>query len=230
MAGTKPEINLRDHIEHTLLKPDTSGADIEQLCREAIQYGFVAVCVPPYYVAYAAEILAESGIELATVVGFPFGYQHVMSKFEEIENAMAAGANHLDTVINIAAVKNNDWDTVETEMETLTRLVHAEQKVIKCIFETGLLNEIETDLLCKIANACGVDYVKTSTGIQSPGANVEVVRTLRSLLLPSVKIKASGGIRTRQFALELMDAGASRIGTSSGIAIMEEEAAEKSTG
>jgi deoxyribose-phosphate aldolase len=119
-----------------------------------------------------------------------------MAKYETAEDALARGAHHLDVVINIAAVKNGDWETVENDIETLTRLVHAENRIIKLIAETGLMTEIETDLICKIANTAKVDYVKTSTGVNAPGADVEIVKTLRSLLSPDIKIKASGGIKT----------------------------------
>ena len=214
--------NLNKYIEHTALKPDLTIAEVQKLCEEAIQYNFAGVCVPTYFLGDIVPILADTGIDIITVIGFPYGYSSLISKFEEAEDALAKGADHLDMVINIAAVKNNDWDTVENEIETITKLVHAENKIIKIIIETGLMSEIEIDLICKIANEFNVDYVKTSTGVNGPGADVETIKNLRDTLKAKIKIKASGGIKTKAFAEELIDAGADRIGTSKGVALMEE--------
>lgn len=211
---------LQASIEHTILKPDTTVADVEKLCKEAMQFHFAAVCVPPYFIEDAVSVLEGTQIEVATVVAFPFGYNSLMSKFEETEDALQRGAHHIDVVANIAALKNNDWETVENEIETLTKLVHSEGNVIKIIGETGILSEVEIELLCKIINEHNADYFKTSTGIQVPGASVETVELLRKNLNPSVKIKASGGIKTKEFALELLQAGAHRLGTSSGVALL----------
>ena len=213
---------LRTAIEHTVLKAETTAKDVERVCLEAAEQGFTAVCVPPYYVDGAVDLLADSTINVATVIGFPMGYQSSMSKFEEVEDAIAHGADHLDVVINIAAVKSSDWDLVGNEMELLTRLAHRENKVIKFIAETGLLNEIELDLVCRLANDNGIDYLKTSTGFNGGGATVEAVSTMRSLLNENIRIKASGGIKTRELALELLAAGANRLGTSSGIQLITE--------
>ena len=212
---------LNQYIEHTILRPDTNLVDIDQICNEAMLYDFAGVCVPPYYVAAAAEILAEAPVEIITVVGFPYGYSCTMAKLEELEDAIRKGANHLDVVINIAAVKNNDWETVENEIETLTRLTHLEGRIIKIIAETGLMSDIELDLICKIANNAGIDYLKTSTGINGTGATVETIQTIRELLEPSIKIKASGGIRTKEFASELIESGANRIGASKSVEMMK---------
>ena len=213
---------LRTAIEHTVLKAETTAKDVERVCLEAAEQGFTAVCVPPYYVDGAVDLLADSTINVATVIGFPMGYQSSMSKFEEVEDAIAHGADHLDVVINIAAVKSSDWDLVGNEMELLTRLAHRENKVIKFIAETGLLNEIELDLVCRLANDNGIDYLKTSTGFNGGGATVEAVSTMRSLLNENIRIKASCGIKTRELALELLAAGANRLGTSSGIQLITE--------
>jgi deoxyribose-phosphate aldolase len=213
-------LKIKSAIEHTILKPDTTVADIERICNEAMLYHFAAVCVPPYFLDDAVSILNGTQIEIVTVVAFPFGYNSIMSKFEETEDALQRGADHIDAVVNIAAIKNNDWETVENEIETLTKLVHSEGKSIKIIGETGILSEVEIELLCKIINDYNVDYFKTSTGINVPGANVETVELLRKNLKPSVKIKASGGIKTLEFALELLQAGAFRLGTSSGVALV----------
>lgn len=212
--------NLNKYIEHTALKPDLTIAEVQQICEDAIKYHFAAVCVPTYFLGDVVPILSDTGIEIVTVIGFPYGYSSIISKFEEAEDALAKGADHLDMVINIAAVKNNDWDTVENEIETITKLVHADNKIIKIIIETGLMSEIEIDLICKIANEFNVDYVKTSTGVNGPGADVETIRNLREALKPKIRIKASGGIKTQTFAEELIEAGADRIGTSKGVELM----------
>lgn len=213
-------IRLKNAIEHTYLKPDATAADIEKLCAEAIAHNFAAVCVPPYFADDALAILTDREIEVATVVAFPFGYNSTISKFEETEDALHKGVHHIDVVANIAAIKNNDWETVENEIETLTKLVHSEGRIIKVIGETGLLTEVEIELLCKILNEHKADYFKTSTGINAPGASVETVELLRKNLRSTIKIKASGGIKTREFALELLQAGADRLGTSSGVALI----------
>lgn len=213
---------LRNAIEHTLLKPDIVIDQIEKLCKEAAEFGFGAICIPPYFLDDAKELLGETKIQIATVIGFPFGYNSIMSKFEEAEDALSRGADHLDIVLNIAAIKNADYDTVNNEMEMFTKLVHSENKIIKCIAETGLLNEIEIDLVCKLANDYGIDYLKTSTGINAPGADLETVRMMRKVLDKKIKIKASGGIRTKEQAIAFLASGADRIGTSNGVAIMQE--------
>lgn len=224
MSNSKDTALLRTAIEHTILKADCTSAEVEKLCMDAAEQGFAAVCVPPYYLDIATDLLAESTINIATVIGFPMGYQTSMSKFEEAEDAISIGADHLDVVMNIAAIKSSDWDLVANEMDMLTRLAHRENKVIKFIAETGLLNEIELDLVCKLANDHGIDYLKTSTGFNGGGATVDAVRAMRKLLQENIRIKASGGIRTREAALEMLAAGANRIGTSSGIAIIAEPA------
>ncbi|MFN0274382.1 MAG: deoxyribose-phosphate aldolase [Chitinophagales bacterium] len=213
-------LTVKSAIEHTFLKPDTGVADIERICKESMVYNFAAVCVPPYFIEDAVAILEGTQVEVVTVVAFPFGYNSMMSKFEETEDVLRRGADHVDIVTNIAAIKNNDWETVENEIEMLTKLVHNEGKIIKIIGETGILSEVEIELLCKIINEHKADFFKTSTGINVPGASVEIIELLRKNLLPSIKIKASGGIKTLEFALELMHAGASRLGTSSGVALV----------
>ncbi len=215
-------LNLNKYIEHTALKPDLKIEEVEKLCNEAIQYQFAGVCVPTYFLDIASGILTDAGIEIITVIGFPYGYNSLISKFDEAEDALAKGADHLDMVINIAAVKNNDWDTVENEVETIAKLVRSENKIIKLIAETGLMSEVELDLICKIANEFNIDYLKTSTGINGPGADVETIIFLREALNKTIRIKASGGIKTKAFALELIEAGADRIGTSKGVELVLE--------
>ena len=213
-------ILLNKYIEHTILRPDTTILEVEQICHEALKYQFAGVCVPSYFLESAVELLTDTGIDIVTVIGFPYGYNSLMSKFEEAEDAINRGADHLDMVINIAAVKNNDWETVENEIDTINRLVKRENKIFKLIAETGLMSEIELELICKIANDLKIDYLKTSTGVNGAGANMEVVTAMREMLDKSIKIKASGGIRTRTAALELIEAGADRIGASKSVEMM----------
>ncbi len=215
-------LSLNSYLEHTALKPDLTVAEVQQLCNDAMKYHFAGVCVPPYFIDDVVEILNGTGIDIVTVVGFPMGYSSIISKFEETEEALHKGADHIDMVINIAAVKNGDWDTVENELETITRLVHADRKIVKVIAETGLMSEVELELICRIANEAGIDYLKTSTGMNGTGATLEAVQNMRSLLKPTIKIKASGGIKTKAFALQLIEAGASRIGASKSVEMMQE--------
>lgn len=213
-------ILLNNYIEHTILKPDATIAEVQQVCNEALKHQFAGVCVPSYFLETPVELLQDSGINIVTVVGFPYGYNSLLSKFEEAEDAISRGADHLDMVINIAAVKNSDWDTVENEIDTINRLVKRENKIFKLIAETGLMSEVEIELICKIANDLKIDFLKTSTGVNGAGADEETIVMLRELLHPSIQIKASGGIRTREAAITLINAGANRIGASKSVEMM----------
>ena len=213
-------MSLANLIDHTLLKPDSSLTDIEKLCHEAIQHKFAAVCIPPYFVREAKDLLADTKVKVATVIGFPMGYAATPSKVEEIKRALDEGADELDVVANVSAIKSNNWNYVKNDIDSATRAVHLKGKAIKLIIETTLLSEEEIRKVCEICKDSGVNFVKTSTGYQG-GATVETVALLRSILPKSIKIKASGGIRTREQVEQMVAAGADRIGTSSGIAIVE---------
>lgn len=213
-------MNLARYIDHTILKPDCSLAEIKKCCDEAVQYQFAAVCVPPYYVKDAVASLEKSTVKISTVVGFPMGYATTPAKVEEIKRAIDEGADELDAVINLCAVKNKNWNHVKNEVETLTTACHMKGKILKLILETGLLSEEEILRLCKISSDVGVDFVKTSTGINAAGASPQIVRFLRKNLPSDIKIKASGGIRDRNFAEELISCGADRLGSSAGVAIV----------
>ncbi|MBI5915842.1 MAG: deoxyribose-phosphate aldolase [Bacteroidetes bacterium] len=213
-------MDLARFIDHTILKPDCALADIKKLCEEADLYGFATVCVPPYFVKDATKALENRIPKISTVVGFPFGYSATPAKVEEIKKAIDEGATELDAVLNICAIKSKQWNYVRNEFESLSTASHMRGKVIKIIFETGLLTEAEILKLCEFAAEAQVDFVKTSTGFNGPGATVGVVGLLRKKLPASIKIKASGGIRDRQFAEELIASGAERIGTSSGVKIV----------
>ncbi len=213
-------MDLAHFIDHTLLKPDCTLSEIKQLCEEALQHQFAAVCVPPYYVKDANNVLEKSEVKVSTVIGFPMGYASTPSKVEEIKRAIDEGADEMDAVINICAVKNQNWNFIRNEMESLATACHMRGKILKIILETGLMSEAEIIKLCEIATDAQTDYVKTSTGYLGQGATVEVVRLMRKVLPAAIKIKASGGIRDRQFAEQLVAAGANRLGSSSGIAIL----------
>ncbi len=215
-------MNINSYIDHTILKPTTTLAEIEKLCSEAIQYQFAAVCVPPLFVKKAKEILDNSIIKTATVIGFPFGYNAIEAKVAEIVLAMVDGADELDMVINISAIKNNDWNFIASEINTIMSIIKSKDKIIKVIIESGILTDDEIIKCCDIYGAAGVDYVKTSTGYAETGATLHAVELIRAHLADSIKIKASGGIKSYEFAKELIGAGADRIGCSSSVKIMQE--------
>jgi deoxyribose-phosphate aldolase len=215
-------MNIASYIDHTVLKPTTILQEVETCCSEAVQYKFAAVCIPPYYVSAAAGLLKGSGVNVATVIGFPFGYSVASAKKEEMLTAIRDGANEIDMVTNIAALKNGDWNVLEKEIAFLMEAKPTEI-AIKVIIESGILSNEEIIRCCSIYAAAGVDYVKTSTGYAEKGASVEAVQLMRQHLPSTIKIKASGGIRTFEFANELVKAGAERLGCSAGVAIVKGE-------
>ena len=216
-------MNLAPHLDHTLLRPDCTADQIRQLCREASEYGFASVCVPPCYVALAAEALAGTAVAVGTVVGFPLGYQDSRTKFREAEYAIEAGATELDMVINMAWLKSGNVAQVEEEIEDLADLAHVHDALLKVIIETALLTEAEIVLAAQLCAEAGADFVKTSTGFASRGASVADVELLRANVPAKMRIKASGGIRTRASALALLAAGADRIGSSNSVALLGED-------
>ncbi|PZF74441.1 deoxyribose-phosphate aldolase [Taibaiella soli] len=218
--------NIASYIDHTILKPTTTVADIKQLCEEAIQYSFAAVCVPPYFVKMAKQLLEGSPVKTATVIGFPFGYSSVGAKQEEIRQALADGVDELDIVHNIAALKNNDWTLLEEEIGSCTKLAHNAGKKIKVIIESGELTDAEIIACCQHYAPFGIDFMKTSTGYAPSGASIHAVQLMRSHLSENIEIKASGGIRSFAAAQEMIDAGATRIGCSAGVQIVKEATAQ----
>ncbi len=215
-------MQIAPYIDHTILKPTTLIADVEQLCKEAIENNFAAVCVPPLFVKKAKACCAGSTVKIATVIGFPFGYSAVESKLAEILLAIVDGADELDMVINIAALKNNDWQYLAQELNAVMTVVRNKHRVIKIIIESGVLTDDEIIKCCDLYGIAGVDFLKTSTGYAEQGASVHAVQLMRTHLADTIKIKASGGIRTFAFAQQLIAAGADRIGCSSSIAIVAE--------
>jgi deoxyribose-phosphate aldolase len=211
---------LNQYIDHTILKPTCLVADIEKLCAEAKQYDFAAVCVPPNFVKLAKEKTAGSSVKVATVIGFPFGYSATEAKIAEIILAMVDGADELDVVANISAIKNGDWLAIADEINHIMPIIRSKEKTIKIIIESGLLTDEEIIKCCDIYGIAGIDYLKTSTGYAEKGASVEAVQLFRKYLPQQVQIKASGGIRDYATAKRMIDAGATRIGCSAGVAIV----------
>jgi deoxyribose-phosphate aldolase len=215
-------MNLAPYIDHTLLKQTTTLSQVENLCKEALEYSFTAVCIPPLYVKKAKEFLGDSQIKVATVIGFPLGYCAIEAKVAEIVLAIVDGADELDMVVNISAIKNADWEFIANEINTVMPIIKNKNKVIKVIIESGVLSDDEIIKCCDIYGAAGVDYVKTSTGFAEKGASIHDVQLIRAHLADSVKIKASGGIKSYSFAKELINAGADRLGCSAGVEIVNE--------
>lgn len=219
-------MDLSSYIDHTVLIPNCTKDDIKRVCEEAEKFGMHAICIPPYYVRLASRLLEESKVKVATVVGFPLGYAAIPAKVEEIKRAIDEGADEIDIVANIAAVKNGDWAHVRNDIDGVTIAVHLKGKKVKMILEIALLEEIEILKLCNICKEVGVDFVQTSTGYQN-NANEQQIKMLRANLPQSIKIKANGGIRTLETAQKIIAAGADRIGTSFGVAITRAEPADK---
>ncbi len=215
-------MNIASYIDHTLLKPTATAAEIDALCAEALRYGFAAVCVPPCYVRQAADRLQGSPQRTATVIGFPFGYSVAEAKATETRQAMADGAGELDMVINLAALKSGNWALLEAEIAAIAPLTGGEGRTLKVIVESGLLSEEEIIRCCDLYARYQVQFLKTSTGYAEKGASVDAVALMRRHLPPGIGIKASGGIRSYAFARELVDAGATRIGCSAGVQIVEQ--------
>ena len=215
--------NIAATLDHTLLRPDCTEAQIIQLCQEARQYGFASACVPPYYVPVAARELTGSGVAVCTVIGFPLGYNSPRVKFREAEIALGEGATELDLVLNISALKSGQLDAVKAEVEDLADLAEVHDAILKVIIETALLTEAEIETAARLCAEAGANFVKTSTGFASRGASVADVELLRRVLPAGVRIKASGGIRTREQALAMLAAGADRLGTSNSLVIIQED-------
>lgn len=215
-------MDLAHFFDHTLLKPDCNTSDVKQICSEAIQYGFAAVCIPPYHVAFAAQELENTGVKVATVAGFPLGYSATAAKVEEIKRAIGEGADELDVVVNLAAIKSGAWSFVKDDIDRMTTAVDLKGKLIKVILETSLLTETEIRKLCSICLEIKPNFIKTSTGFSGGGATVEIVRLLKEIVEDKIKIKASAGIRTREDAEQLLAAGAQRLGSSNSVMIVKE--------
>ncbi|MCR5505226.1 MAG: deoxyribose-phosphate aldolase [Elusimicrobiaceae bacterium] len=208
--------NLSSYIDHTLLKPTATKADILQICNEAKQYHFASVCVNPCWVKLCAEALKGSGVKVCTVIGFPLGANTSEIKAQEAALAIKEGASEVDMVINIGALKEGNIDYVYQDILAVRKA--SEGKTLKVIIETSYLTEEEKKTVCKICAKSGADFVKTSTGFSSAGATAEDVKLMKEA--SGIKVKASGGVRTKEDALKMIEAGASRLGASAGVKIV----------
>jgi len=212
-------MDLHRYIEHTALSPTLTISDIDRLVAEAKQYNFLGVCVPPFWVTRAKREIGADAVTLVTVAGFPLGYHMTETKIDEIKRAIDNGADEVDVVWNISSFKTGlPWTKIE--IAKCAKACHDRQKLLKVIIETAYLSDDEIKEACALCADAGADFVKTSTGFAPSGAKVEHINLMRASLPSSVCIKASGGIKTREQALELIAAGAGRIGTSSAVAMM----------
>ena len=209
-------------IDHTLLKPEAASAQIRTLCEEAVRLGFASVCINPWYVPLAAELVRGSTVKVCTVVGFPLGATMPQVKVFETEQAIKNGADEIDMVINIGALKSGEDEAVESDICGVVDASHRGDAICKVILETALLTGEEKIRACRAAKNADADYVKTSTGFGPGGATVEDVSLMRSIAGPKMGIKAAGGIRTLEDLKKMLAAGATRIGSSSGVKILEE--------
>lgn len=216
----KPE-ELARYIDHTLLKPNATFDQIDKLCEEAIEYNFASVCVQPYYVSKAYKLLINTeSVKVCTVIDFPFGYDFTAAKVESIKKAIDYGADELDAVVNIPAIKDGDWDTINYDLEALRSITSRNDKLLKIIFETCYLTKEEIEKVAEICLKHNIDYLKTSTGYGTGGATIEDVSLMKKIAGDKAKVKASGGIRTLEDTLKMIEAGASRIGASAGVKIV----------
>jgi deoxyribose-phosphate aldolase len=224
---TDPQLHVRSWqalagcIDHTLLKPETTREQIMRLCREALFFRFATVCVNPWWISLAAAELAESPVHVAATIAFPLGANHTTVKRFEAEEALHLGARELDMVLNVGALKSGDRQAVHNDIAAVVEVAHASGALVKVILETPLLSLEEKILACQISLAAKADFVKTATGFLG-GATADDVSLMRGVVGEHAGVKASGGIRTAASAQQMIDAGANRIGTSSGVAIMHE--------
>jgi deoxyribose-phosphate aldolase len=215
---------LASKIDLTLLKPDATINDIENLCKNAIKYKFWSVCVNPFFVKFVSEKLKKYNIYTCTVIGFPLGATTISTKIFEACEALDNGANEIDMVMNISAFKSKNYEYVKNEIKNIVEesKIRKPESIIKVIIETCLLTNEEKSIACDIIISSGADFVKTSTGFSKSGATIEDVKLLKKIVNGKLKIKASGGIRNLKQALDMIEAGADRIGTSHGVEIIEE--------
>jgi len=215
------DMNLAKMIDHTLLKPDATQQEIAQLCFEARKYGFASVCVNPTWVSLCAELLKGASAKVCTVIGFPLGATSSETKAFETETAIRQGATEIDMVINIGALKARDLETVARDIRGVVHAAHAHGIIVKVIIETALLTDEEKTIASLICKEAGADFVKTSTGFAGGGATVHDVELMRKTVGPQMGVKASGGVRTFEDAASMIKAGATRIGASAGVKIIQ---------
>ena len=213
-------MDINSMIDHTLLKANSSKEDIELLCNEAIKYQFAAVCVNPYYIPLCKKSLKGTEVKIATVIGFPLGANTKDTKAFETMDAINKGADEIDMVINISALKDGDYQIVKEDIKSVIEAAN-NRAIVKVIIETCLLDDEEKQKACQLALEAGADFVKTSTGFSTAGATVEDVKLMKSVVGDKMQVKASGGIRDLETAKMMIEAGATRLGTSSGVKIVE---------
>ncbi|MEM1156660.1 MAG: deoxyribose-phosphate aldolase [Verrucomicrobiota bacterium] len=211
-------MSLAQYIDHTLLKPEATIDQIEILCAEAVEHQFASVCINPYWIPTAKRALAGSGVKICTVIGFPLGAGLSHAKVHETQEAVVAGADEIDMVQNIGAAREAHWNFIEHEIHEIVSTVQG--RIVKVILETCLLTSEQIRHCCQAAERAGASFVKTSTGFSAGGATLEHVRLMRESVGSSVQVKASGGIRDVSTARQMIGAGATRLGTSAGVAIV----------
>lgn len=211
------------HIDHTQLKAFAKWEDIEKLCDEAVEYQTASVCIPPAYIKRVHDKYQDK-INICTVVGFPLGYSVTSAKVAEVEQALKDGCNEIDMVVNISDVKNGDYDKVEEEIRTLKKACG--NHILKVIIETCYLTEDEKIAMCKAVTNAGADYIKTSTGFGTGGATIEDIRLFKQHIGPDVKMKAAGGVKSKDNLIMFLEAGCDRIGTSSAVGLLKGEQAK----
>ncbi len=214
------DINIAKYIDHTNLYAYATKSDIKKLCDEAIKYDFYSVCINPSYVSYAKELLKDTNVKITTVVGFPLGMMNSYDKAEETQSAIFDGADEIDMVINVGRLKDKDYDYLKEEIKLIRKASF--NHILKVIIETCYLTDEEKEIITNIIIDCGCDFVKTSTGFGTKGATVEDIKLLNKIVNGRIKIKAAGGIHSLKDALDMIDNGASRLGVSKSVQIMEE--------
>ena len=215
-------MQLNKYIDHTLLKADASEQEINKLCEEAKQYDFMSVCVNPYYIPLCKQLLTGTNVKVCTVIGFPLGQMSSKAKIAEAIDACDMGADEVDMVLNIAALKAGDLNYVTNEIKAIHEAVKAKDAILKVIIETCLLSENNKIDACKCVSLAGAEFIKTSTGFSTAGATVADVALMKKYVAANVKIKAAGGIRNKQDALDMINAGADRLGTSKGVMLVKD--------
>jgi len=223
LGGIPHDPSVAHLIDHTLLKPDVTPDEIAQLCYEARNFGFASVCINPGHVKLAADLLEGSPVKVCTVIGFPLGATAPSVKVFETENALREGATEIDMVINIGALKGKDHTLVARDIQGVVQVAHAAAALVKVIIETALLSEEEKVTACLLAKEAGADFVKTSTGFSGGGATVEDISLMRRVVGPDMGVKASGGVSDYDDVKHMVDAGATRIGASAGVKIVQGE-------
>lgn len=209
-------------IDHTLLKPESTEEQIEKLLEEAKEYNFFSVCVNPVWVKKCADSLKDTDVKVCTVIGFPLGSSTMETKIFETKNALSNGADEIDMVINIGLLKSQKYDLVKEEIEELAKVCHSEGALLKVILENCLLTKEEIVKACELSDEAGADFVKTSTGFSTSGADSSDVALMKKSVSDRVKVKASGGIRDYKKSLEMIENGADRLGVSAGVNIYKE--------